>query len=191
MNKKNKGLLMGIITVVVLISTLVLACNYYKKQTKSKEDNKEECVIKRVHTTYKYNVNDIGKVIADADYVFVAKVDKIVSTVYKYGAKKEDRWISSPYTKYNLKVVRNIKGRLGINKKISCLKAGGKDRNSNANYVYDNDSLPKKGEYLVFMAYVQKDGSLLVSGANSSVKVGKNYTASYNYHLARKVRKNT
>lgn len=181
MKKKKRVMWVVLITMSIFICTFIAVSIYYKNKIKSIDNEKKESVIKRVHTTYKYDVNNLGKLIGDADYVFVAKVDKKVETVYKYPVKKEDSWISSPYTKYRLEVKKNIKGQLRINKKIIVSKSGGEDKYNNVKYIYDKDILPKKGEYFVFMAYAQKDGSMLVTGANSNLRVTKNYTTSSAY----------
>lgn len=169
---------------ITTISGLVM-CNYYinsvKKNTAAK---KEEHTVRRIHATYRYNVNNLSNVVGDADYVFVARVDKLVNTVYRNAVKKEDVWISRPYTQYQLKVCKNIKGKLSNKKKVTIYKAGGKEKNSNLKHIYDKDRLPQKGKYYVFMAYVQKDGSLLVSGANSTLVLGKNYNVNLNYKKA-------
>ena len=48
-------------------------------------------------------------------------------------------------------------------------------------YVYENDILPNKSKYYIFAAYVQKDGSLLVSGTNSTIETSKYYASTSSY----------
>lgn len=165
---------------VVTIGGLIFSNQYINDVKKNSEIKKEETE-KIIRATYRYNVNNLSNVVADADYVFVAKVDKVVNTVYRNQVKKEDMWISRPYTKYKLNICSNIKGKLNTKKKVTIYKAGGKEKNSNVRCIYDNDRLPLTGKYYVFMACVQKDGSLLVSGANSTLLLQKNYKTNVDY----------
>ncbi len=170
--------------VSICITTIggLFFCNHYINNVKKNSDTKkEEEIVKIIRATYRYNVNNLSNIVADADYVFVAKVDRVVNTVYRNPVRREDMWISRPYTKYKLNICSNIKGKLNTKKNVTIYKAGGKEKNSNVKCIYDKDRLPSKGKYYVFMAYVQKDGSLLVSGANSTLALGRNYKTSENY----------
>lgn len=178
---KKKKLRMCILVIGIIICGVVFGNCYMNKIKKNEGEIKEEYTVKRMHATYSYNVNDICKLVSDADYIFVAKVDSIVNTVYKNPVKIEDTWISRPYTRYKLSICKNIKGNLSTKKKVTVLKSGGKGKNTNIKFIYDNDNLPTKGKYYIFMAYVQKDGSLLVSGANSTLPSGANYNSTINY----------
>ena len=177
MNKKNIILINSILAILIVI---IVGTFVFNKSVKNKDENKKEKVhkTKYMHASYGFNVNNLNNIVADADYVFVAKVNRKLNTVYKYSTKVEDEWISSPYTYYSLKVLKNIKGDLFTNKNIRVLKSGGKGKNSQVNYVYENDILPLSGQTYIFAAYVQQDGSLLVSGANSTIKVASYYTKS-------------
>ena len=137
--------------------------------------------IERVHATYGFDVTNIKNVVADADYTFVAKVDKVVSTVYKFPVKIDDKWINVPYTRYRLKVVKNIKGKLQEGGYIEIQKAGGKLQNSSKYMAYDNDTLPSRDAVYIFSAYTQQDGSLLSTGRNSTIRIVSNYKNSVMY----------
>lgn len=147
--------------------------------------NKDQVInennIERVHATYGFDVTNIKNVVADADYTFVAKVDKVVSTVYKFPVKIDDKWIKVPYTKYRLKIVKNIKGKLKEGGYIEIQKAGGKLQNSSKYMAYDNDTLPSRNSVYIFSAYTQKDGSLLSTGRNSTIRIVSNYKSSVTY----------
>ena len=110
---KKKKLTMYVLVIGIIICGVVFG-NCYLNKVKKNEGN-IEYTVKRMHATYSYNVNDMGKLVADADYIFVAKVDSIVNTVYKNPVKIEGTWISRPYTQYKLRISRNIKGNLSTN----------------------------------------------------------------------------
>jgi hypothetical protein len=122
--------------------------------------------------------------IALLDGEIVAKVDKVLGTVYKFPVCLEDKTVSMPYTKIRLKVVKNVKGKLKEGKYIEVLKAGGKEKKGSKYIVYDNDVVCKKGGTYLFSTYVQKDGSLLATGANSTIKTNKNYKDNVSYSKA-------
>lgn len=48
-------------------------------------------------------------------------------------------------------------------------KQGGLREDGSAYDVFEDDQLPKVGQIYIFTAYEQDDGSLLVSGANSTI----------------------
>lgn len=186
MNKKKK-LVYGMLIVALAIVSIVIIKKKYNN-TNNKGVNKS-LETKYIHASYGFDVSNLNNIVADADYVFVAKVNNSLNTVYKYRTKVEDKWISSPYTYYSLKVVQNIKGNLAVNKNIKVLKTGGRGKNSNVNYVYENDILPVKGQYYIFSAYIQNDGSLLISGTNSTIKIPSSYKNSSSYKKMNKAAK--
>lgn len=144
----------------------------------------DEKDISRVHATYRFDVKKVENVVSDADYTFVAKVDKVLGTVYKFPVCLEDKTVSMPYTKIRLKVVKNVKGKLKEGRYIEVLKAGGKEKKGSKYIVYDNDVVCTKGGTYLFSTYVQKDGSLLATGANSTIKTNKNYKDNVSYSKA-------
>ena len=181
---KSKKMIVGVTILLVLL--VVMGTIYYLDYS----DNKDK--IKYIHASYGFDANNLNNIVSDADYIFVGKVINQGKTVYKYPVKVENKWITSPYTYYNLQVIKNVKGNLLKGKNVKILKAGGKDKYSNVKYVYENDILPNKNEYYIFAAYVQQDGSLLVSGVNSTIKTTKYYvnTSSYKkiYSVSSKVK---
>lgn len=164
---KSKKMIVGVTILLVLL--VVMGTIYYLDYN----DNKDK--IKYIHASYGFDANNLNNIVSDADYIFVGKVVNQGKTVYKYPVKVEDKWITSPYTYYNLQVIKNVKGNLLKGKVVKILKAGGKDKYSNVKYIYESDILPNKNGYYIFAAYVQQDGSLLVSGVNSTIKTSKYY----------------
>ena len=100
--------------------------------------------------------------VGDADYVFVGEIKGVVKTEYLWESK-------TPYTNYEVEVLMNIKGELVL-EKIVVRKLGGIAIDQKNYYISEEgDFLPLVGDKLIFVAYAQTDGSLLVSGRNSNI----------------------
>ena len=108
MNKKDYFKIGSIVVIAAIILSgmcykfCIKNCEIYEKERASISEI-DESNVERMHATYGFDVTNLENVVSDADYTFVAKVDKILGTVYKYPVKIEDTWISEPYTKYRLK----------------------------------------------------------------------------------------
>ena len=76
----------------------------------------DELSVEYVSADFAIDINEATEVIGMADYVFVAKTDKLLGTSYKNCRKvKRDRGdmeIYDIYTDYQVTVVDNIKGKL-------------------------------------------------------------------------------
>jgi len=157
-----------IIMLVVIITILTLsACS------KKSEVNKEDLPISYLTGSFSINVNDLSQIVGDADYVFVAEVADEVETLYKNTVTIETengtKEVSDPYTKYTIKVINNIKGKLDKDIEFDILKVGGVSQDNNSIVLYEDDTLLQVGNKYIISAYAQPDGSLLVSGPNSSI----------------------
>ena len=119
---KSKKMIVGVTILLVLL--VVMGTIYYLDY-----NNKDK--IKYIHASYGFDANNLNNIVSDADYIFVGKVINQGKTVYKYPVKVENKWITSPYTYYNLQVIKNVKGNLLKGKNVKILKAGGKDKYSN------------------------------------------------------------
>ncbi len=80
--------------------------------------------------SYMYDTATPEKAIGISDYVFVAKVNEIARTEYKYPVEAEislNKKIkrTTPYTIYNISVIKNIKGELVTSKPIEFMQYGG------------------------------------------------------------------
>lgn len=123
--------------------------------------------------SFSIDVHDLNQIVGDADYVFVAKVNDEVETLYKHKVtietKDGTKEVSDPYTKYSITVIDNIKGKLKKNDEFDILKAGGISEDKKSIILYEDDELFQVSKYHIMSAYAQPDGSLLVSGPNSSL----------------------
>lgn len=157
-----------IIIAVILLTMFALgACS-------NKNDvSKNNLPITYLSGSFSIDVNDLSQIVGDADYVFVAEVKDKVETIYKNKVTIETengiKEVSDPYTKYSITVIDNIKGKLKKNNEFSILKAGGISKDNKSIILYKDDELLQVGKYYIISAYAQPDGSLLISGSNSSL----------------------
>ncbi|TVX88086.1 type II and III secretion system protein [Paenibacillus agilis] len=135
-----------------------------------------------LHGTFSIDVHDPAAVVGDADYVFVGRVDKVVGTEYKHAVALETeagtKEVASPYTNYSITVLENLKGELQTGVSNPVQKSGGVNQDGASIVLYEEDILPQVDNVYIFMAYAQKDGSLLVSGPSSTIAVPTNGTFS-------------
>lgn len=152
---------------LILIATIILGgCS-------SQNFSKNDLPISFLTGSYSIDVNDLSQVVGDADYVFVAEVREEVETIYKNAVMIETadgvKEISDPYTEYSIVIIDNIKGSLKKNEEFKILKHGGISNDNNSIVLYEDDSLLETNKCYIISAYAQPDGSLLISGPNSSL----------------------
>lgn len=153
------------LTGVTLLTTLILgAC------TNQNEVSKANLPVNTLLGVSSIDDHDLKQIVGDADYVFVAKVNDEIETLYKNKVTIEDgtKEIGDPYTKYSVTVIDNIKGKLKKNNKFDLLQVGGISEDKKSIVVFEDDKLFQVGKYNIMAAYAQPDGSLLVGGPNSS-----------------------
>ncbi len=143
----------------------------------SNNQNLQSYDVVEAKSTYSIDVNDLTEVVKDADVVFVASVDSINGTDYRHPVEfldengEVEEIIYSPYTNYTVTVLNSISGEFDPLQKLSIYKTGGIEQNQQFVEVLEGDELPIVGNSYIFTAYIQDDGSLLVSGVNSTTKV--------------------
>lgn len=157
-----------ILTAVMLLTIFVLGSCSNKNDV-----SKNNLPITNLSGSFCIDVNDLSQIVGDADYVFVAEVKDKVETIYKNKVTIETengtKEVSDPYTKYSITVIDNIKGKLKKNNEFLVLKAGGISQDNKSIILYQDDELLQVGKYYIISAYAQPDGTLLISGPNSSL----------------------
>lgn len=92
-------------------------------------DKYKEVPIDYSYASYAYDTSTPEKAIGFADYVFVAKVNNILRTEYKYPTETvidgKIKTVYVPYTIYSITVIENIKGEIIKNKDIEIMQYGG------------------------------------------------------------------
>lgn len=131
--------------------------------------------ISRVAGSFIIDVYNQRELIGSADYVFVGEV--ISKDGYDYrdpvtiDRDGEMVTLTSPYTNYTVQVLENIKGNLRTDTSIPIAKDGGLSEDGSCYVLYENDEFPAEKELYIFYAYAQQDGSLLLAGPNSNIKI--------------------
>ncbi len=160
-----------VIALILIASFLVyLSLNVDKKEESS---NEKDLKVVNLKAEYAINVYDIKTVVGFADYYFIAKVVKKRDTTYRHKVPDENnqgtKMIGPPYTKYDVHIIKNIKGELPSD--ISIVKLGGISEDKKTIILYKDDILLEVGKTYEFSACAQKNGELLVSGPKSSNEV--------------------
>jgi len=117
------------------------------------------------------DMNNPKEVVGFADHVFVGYVEELLGTDQRQINPEVDPTETTPETLYLVNVLQNIKGNLTQKESIPIRKYGGYDPIERAVYLFEDDELPEVGQYYVFVSIAQEDGSLLVYGVNSNVKL--------------------
>lgn len=132
--------------------------------------------VSTMQASYICNLDDPREAAGAADYVFAGTVIRGDRTEYRHPVPMEDEngntvELGAPYTHYTVQVMENIKGALQKDNPINVVKSGGIEQNKKSVSLYEDDFLPEAEKTYIFLAYVQEDGSLLVSGPNSNILI--------------------
>ncbi len=110
-----------------------------------------------------YDVNDKRKVAGASDYIFVAEVKKVVGTGYTdvkyYGGFNFD---DNPFTRYEIRVIENLKGELITDRDIPLTKHDGVHFFGKKVSALEGDNLPDEGECYIFLCNADEDGELVI-----------------------------
>ena len=142
----------------ILLCTMICtftACG--QKKTSEKKD----LPIERIAGSYYVDIYDPVALTSSADYAFVGNVVKNNGCEYEDGER--------PYTNYDIRVIKNLKGELRTDIDIPIIKRGGISVDGSCYEVYEDDFLPKEGDVCIFTAYGTEEGELAVIGANSTL----------------------
>ncbi len=165
---KKRFIIIALLIAILVIIYLNLDLN---KKEESIDINNLEKV--EVIADYAIRIDDMREVVGFADYYFIGKVVKKTDTVYKHKVPIETmfgtKMVGTPYTKYDIQIIKNIKGELPDN--INILKKGGVSEDKKSLILIRHDVLPEVGKTYEFTASTTQNGELLISGENSSNEV--------------------
>jgi hypothetical protein len=118
---------------------------------------------KYVSVCYVVDMNVPEQVVGLSSNVFIGYVKEMTDTCY----------ISNfPYTRYDVKVIDNIKGELPLDTTVCVNKEGGISEDSSCYLLFENDFLPDEGNYYIFNVRERiEDGSYTASGINTVVLI--------------------
>lgn len=122
---------------------------------------------------YAYDTSSPEKAIGVADYVFIAKINGIIRTEYKFSTK-------DPYTVYSATVIENIKGEIIKDENIEIIVHGGLNIDKKSYTIFSGIDFLNVGEYYILLPYTASDGRLGISNNTSIVYLGKSIGSSTN-----------
>ena len=142
----------------ILLCTMI--CTFTACGQKKTSEEKD-LPIERIAGSYYVDIYDPVALTSSADYAFVGNVVKNNGCEYEDGER--------PYTNYDIRVIKNLKGELRTDIDIPITKRGGISVDGSCYEVYEDDFLPKEGDVCIFTAYGTEEGELAVIGANSTL----------------------
>ena len=124
---------------------------------------------------FAFDINDKEKYVQAVDYVFVAKINKIIGTIYDDIYVYDDGKISStPFTVYEADVNYVLKGDIRVSDNIRLLKRGGVTSDGKWVSMYAEDSFPKEGNTYLCFAYLgvgKLEGEIYMADPNSNIEI--------------------
>lgn len=171
--KKSKKVVIITVSVVsillILFAGIRVSMGFFKNKLESKIFPLKD-PISVINSEYKrpvvcvdwvFDVNDKRKVAGFADYVFVAEVKKVVGTGYTdvrfYDGYDFD---ADPFTQYEIRVLKNLKGELITDKDIPMRKHDGVHFFGKQVSLLEGDGLPDEGECYIFLCSADEKGEL-------------------------------
>ena len=126
--------------------------------------------------SYAYDTSTPEQAIGLADYAFIGKINKILRTEYRHPMQTvingEIKTVASPYTIYEVNVIRNINGNLLTNENIEIAQKGGLEQDQLSYSFFEGMGLLNVGEYYILLGFTQPDGSILFDNPGFVVSLG-------------------
>lgn len=135
--------------------------------TNSIPENFNKLPVNEICNQYSFDPYDLEKMVGCYDYMFVAYVDNCIGTYYENARYTESgRLVASPFTKYEIKVIKNIKGELKTDSSLPISMYGGLNIDKKSVTMVTNTSFPIVGNYYLILAYTNIDGELFIGEPN-------------------------
>ena len=162
MKKSKKFIIMSVVFVLIIVVAVAVYLFYISISR-----------IPQVTELYSYNTSIPEQAVGISDYVFVAKVNGIARTDYIDTGTVElsttgNKEIESPYTVYNIEVVKNIKGELITSELIEYMQYGGINEDGETYTFMEGTGLLETGKYYILLVntYREDGGTLETSDQN-------------------------
>lgn len=127
--------------------------------------------------TYGYRTDSPEKAMGVADYAFIAKVNGIVKTEYRFPSTVYRDGVPTviydPYTVFSVEVIENIKGEITKIKNIEVVQHGGITSDGSRIELLEGMKLLEVGEYYILLPYTAADGRMGISNPTSIVHLGE------------------
>ena len=180
MKKSRKIVLITVGIVAVLLVALLAEGNVANKLFADKLEGKifemkdpvsvinSEYQRSMVCVEWMFDTGDKNKVVGFHDYVFVGEVKKVVGTGYSDVDFSDGlRMFSQPYTQYEIRVLKNLKGELITDRDIPLTKNDGAYLFGKRVSMMDGDNLPDVGECYIFICSADEKGELHIGSLSS------------------------
>ena len=171
MNKIIRIIVTIAVVLVALFAGISISMNFVEKKLESKIFPLKD-PISVINAEYQrtvacvdwaFDVSDKRKVVGFHDYVFVGEVKKVVGTGYTDVDFSDGmRMFSQPYTRYEIRVLENLKGELMTDRDIPLTKHDGAYFFGKRVSMMEGDSLPDEGECYIFICTAGEDGELYI-----------------------------
>ena len=156
MKKSKKIIIMSVIFVLIIVVAVGVYLFYSTMQNTTISSG-----------MYMYDTSTPERAVGISDYVFVAKIDGIARTEYRNPITVETGLSSSetrttPYTVYNIEVVKNIKGELITSEPIEYMQYGGINEDGETYTFMEGTGLLETGKYYILMVGTfEGDGGII------------------------------
>ena len=146
MKRSKKFIIMSVVFVLIIIVAVGVYLFYSTMQNTTISSG-----------MYMYDTSTPERAVGISDYVFVAKINKISRTEYRNPVTVETGLFSSevwttPYTYYEIEVVKNIKGELITSEPIEYMQYGGINEDGETYTFMEGTGLLETGKYYILMA---------------------------------------
>lgn len=140
------------------------------------QEDYKDLPINYISASYAYDTSTPEKTTGVADYSFIAKINGILRTEYRYPSQVvrdgEEVTVYDPYTVYSVDVIENIKGEITQNTSIEIVLHGGISEDGKSYVFMEGMEFLNVGEYYILLPYTASDGRLGISNKTSIVSLG-------------------
>ena len=145
MKKSKKFIIMSVVFVLIIVVAVGVYLFFSTMQNTTISSG-----------MYMYDTSIPERAVGISDYVFVAKIDGIARTEYRNPTTVETGLSSSetrttPYTVYNIEVIKNIKGELITSEPIEYMQYGGINEDGETYTFMEGTGLLETGKYYILM----------------------------------------
>lgn len=116
-----------------------------------------------VSASYVVNMDEPEEVVGLCNNVFVGYIEEMIDTYYD---------LALPLTRYNVRVIKDIKGDLPTDTTVQVNKEGGISEDGSYYILFEDDFLPDEGGCYIFNVLARKeDNSYTASGVNTVISI--------------------
>lgn len=170
------------ITFAIIICLVIVLILQNKKSEKVEREYYNGLPVTISQVLFLHNTSIPERTVGVSDYVFVAKINKILRTEYKNPTEVQvnlfkKKTITTPYTVYSIDVIENIKGNLITTESIEYMQYGGLDEDKKGYTFMRDTSLLNEGEYYILLAetFGGHGGIIEVTDSNRRIPLGSDY----------------